>query len=391
MSESEGLNAQYLQGLVAARSPETEDLEFKRELPDGKDSERNEFLKDVCGMANAGGGLILYGIDEHKEGGAAGICALTEPFDKAQLLLRNYLDSMVEPRLASLRFERIDVDGGYVMALHVPDDFGGPFWCGQHGGRRFPIRRGPKVDYYTYHELRAAFDRSGTAIARAGEWIANRQALIQKGSLWRGLEVAPWVAVQVVPLGPYARSQQPIDLALARKNLDWFRGDEWPGYSHSMNFDGLVVFPQTAGRLVAYSQLFRGGAQERALSLKRRAAFTDSRYASILPSEKLATHVRNSIDDAGKSMLSLGLRGSALIAVSLHGVGAYTLSLAPGAVDRDSIEVPPIFVEDIAGIPGEDQFAANAMEVIWQSYGANSCPYFASDGTWDPKGAEARA
>jgi len=51
------------------RWPESQTLDFKRELPGLDARGRNEFLKDVCAMANADGGDLVYDIAE--EGGAA--------------------------------------------------------------------------------------------------------------------------------------------------------------------------------------------------------------------------------------------------------------------------------------------------------------------------------
>ena len=43
---------------------ESQTLEVKQSLPGTDDKSRNEFLKDVCALANSSGGDILYGIRE---------------------------------------------------------------------------------------------------------------------------------------------------------------------------------------------------------------------------------------------------------------------------------------------------------------------------------------
>lgn len=56
-----------LEGLVTARVPETLTLEFKGSAALAKeDRKRTELAKDMSGMANAAGGVIVYGIVEDK-------------------------------------------------------------------------------------------------------------------------------------------------------------------------------------------------------------------------------------------------------------------------------------------------------------------------------------
>ena len=58
-----------LQQAALARVPETQHLDFKQ-LLDDSDKHRDSFASDVCAFANAGGGVILYGIAEDGSGHA---------------------------------------------------------------------------------------------------------------------------------------------------------------------------------------------------------------------------------------------------------------------------------------------------------------------------------
>jgi len=58
------IGSEDLASLVIDATPESDQLEYKLELPGGGDAERKEFLADVCALANSGGGVILYGIEE---------------------------------------------------------------------------------------------------------------------------------------------------------------------------------------------------------------------------------------------------------------------------------------------------------------------------------------
>ena len=53
--------------VVADEVEEGRTIEYKLELPSGKDSERKEFLADESSFANAAGGDLLYGIEEKRD------------------------------------------------------------------------------------------------------------------------------------------------------------------------------------------------------------------------------------------------------------------------------------------------------------------------------------
>jgi integrase len=58
----------HIQQIIADQIEEGQRLEYKRELDlsGGSDRQRKEAAKDASGMANAQGGLIIYGIDEQE-------------------------------------------------------------------------------------------------------------------------------------------------------------------------------------------------------------------------------------------------------------------------------------------------------------------------------------
>ena len=61
-------------GYVADEVEESRTLDFKRDLDLDPKSKRIECLKDLTAMANGGGGVVIFGVDE-KRGGDARSCA----------------------------------------------------------------------------------------------------------------------------------------------------------------------------------------------------------------------------------------------------------------------------------------------------------------------------
>lgn len=59
-----------LTAICRERWPESQTLDFKRLLPANDEKGKQEFLKDVCAFANAGGGDLMYGVQEKPAGQA---------------------------------------------------------------------------------------------------------------------------------------------------------------------------------------------------------------------------------------------------------------------------------------------------------------------------------
>src|SRR6266403_6171171 len=86
---------------------ESSTLEFKAILPKPAppdDKPKQEFLKDVAALANAGGGDIVYGISE-VNGKANALLRIQEaanPVDATRRRLGQWLESGIEPRIGGL-------------------------------------------------------------------------------------------------------------------------------------------------------------------------------------------------------------------------------------------------------------------------------------------------
>src|ERR1700722_14955352 len=94
------------------RWPESQTLDFKRELP-GKDSRgRNEFLKDACALANADGGDLVYGIAELDGAANAPPPISNESIDSLRARLLQILDAGLEPRVSGIAMHEVLIDGG---------------------------------------------------------------------------------------------------------------------------------------------------------------------------------------------------------------------------------------------------------------------------------------
>lgn len=262
------INEAFLLELCEEGCPESQTLEFKRELPGKQDQDKHEVCKDVVALANAEGGDLVYGIEE-KDGVAYKIASISiEDADAAERRMRQVLDAGIEPKIHGLRIQQISVSEGYVLILRVPASYDGPHCIRTNSNnkqqRRFVMRNGTMVSDMSYDQIRGAFDRTATLAEQARRFIATRRELIAKGETPVPLKAGPQLVVHLVPIAGLA-GRMSVDLKpIYDKGYTEFIGVDWGGGSRSFNIDGLVVHTELGGDngKFGYNHIFRIGVLE---------------------------------------------------------------------------------------------------------------------------------
>jgi len=176
--------------------PETRGLEFKEALLLDTSRQKRDLLADLSGMANGGGGVVIYGIAERRGLHEAGLADRVAPLLDKTLLARLH-DLTRDTIRPPLMFEATSVqaEGGYVLVIELSAPTLGPHM----------IEVAEEFRYYT---------RIGTSVVRMNEQqvrdahmlVARR--LDRRSQVWREhempprLEPGPWLSVSVVPLEP---------------------------------------------------------------------------------------------------------------------------------------------------------------------------------------------
>lgn len=113
-----------IKSFITLGERETRRLEFKREIDLSKRKQKEEAAKDVCAMANAGGGLIVYGIGEGEIDGTVVAEELYPLANDPSEDLANVLESRITPR-AEFQFiwvpESEGKPGGYLIVRVLPN------------------------------------------------------------------------------------------------------------------------------------------------------------------------------------------------------------------------------------------------------------------------------
>lgn len=189
--------AEDLQRLLDGRVAESVSLEYKRELDLGGQRQRLEALKDLTGMANGGGGTVLYGIAERS--GADPVPEVLHPLTDPKLVgvLEDIVRSGVRPPLY-MEPTVIEVDGGVVLAVDVEPSPLGPYMVESYGDARYYHRSVTRTGPMSEQQVRDAYALAARSREHRAQLWSDRGLPMAAGS------AAPWLTVSALPEEPLA-------------------------------------------------------------------------------------------------------------------------------------------------------------------------------------------
>lgn len=370
--------------LIANSVAERTDLEFKRELPGGSQRDKAELLKDVSAMANAGGGMIYYGISEAADGVAGKICPINHSqIDVEKRRISQILESGIEPRLAGVEFREFVCDGGLVLAIEVPPTFSGPCRRVHDGHSKFFIRNHSHINEMSYDQLRRYFQRSAESISFARLLWDKALTRLKLGQTWRPMVNGPVCLAQMVPLSA-AISSLKIDVKSLRNRHDLFMKQDWSGCSGRFNLDGVVHYPGlNDGKVPCFVQIYRNGVVE---SYRTGGSIWDEK--KIIPSQTVAEFYRGCYQDFSKFIKDQKLSGPFIFNFALTGIKGFRLALGSSYFDveeliseREDLIFPELYFESSPDASDESHIR-DILDIMWQSFGAESCNYYNAEGVW---------
>ncbi len=134
--------------------PEGQFLDYKSNYYGNSDEEKVQLLKHVCGFANGGGGLLIFGVDEIDERPSSVPGVPNDPTlaQRLALLVRD----CIEPTIPTVEFRYIAYGKVQVFLLSVGYSPEAPHLVtfGRH--QRYYLRRGTSTFPMTNYELRYA-------------------------------------------------------------------------------------------------------------------------------------------------------------------------------------------------------------------------------------------
>jgi hypothetical protein len=192
------LQLEDLQALVVEQAREGRSLELKQ-LVEGDDGAKREFLADVSSLANASGGDLVIGVRE-EDGIATELVGIPRA-DAETLRLENILRDGLQPRLPGVQTRIIDHDQERaVLVMRVPRSWAGPHMVAYKRLSRFYSRNSAGKYQLDVGEIRAAFNSSQTAQAAVRDFRIERLSRITADQGGVPLLAGAKVVMHLIPL-----------------------------------------------------------------------------------------------------------------------------------------------------------------------------------------------
>lgn len=198
---------QSVQRLIESRIPESASLEFKSDAPLGSDSAKRELLKDLTGMGNGGGGILIFGLSEESE---TSIAREFTPLTDASFVGRveDIVRDGIHPPLIWCQTTFV-INGGFVVVVDVEQSSLGPYRVDSYNEGRYYVRVQRSTVQMSEPQVRDAY-------ALASRAIDQRDALWQRHYLpLKVVGIDPWLVISALPFEPLRElfSGREVDLS----------------------------------------------------------------------------------------------------------------------------------------------------------------------------------
>jgi Putative DNA-binding domain len=372
-----------LRRLIDERVPESKQIEYKRELPDGSDKGTVSFLRAVTAFANTQGGDLLYGI-EAKEGIPIRLSPLTmASSDQVVQRFESLCRDGMEPRLTGVQYHFVPLDGGgSVLVVRIPKSWSAPHRVSAGNHAHFYGRNSAGAYQLDVAELRQAFTLSDTVVERIRSFRANRLLALGSDEAPLRLKEGALVVLHVIPLQAMV-SDFRIDIASNSNALQKIYPLGASGWNQRINLDGRLSFRSISdGRSHGYAQLFRNGIIE--------AVIVEELWngKKIMDGQAYEKNIISALRSYFAALDELGIASPAYLFLSLLGVRDWTLgvnaswfrNVENNRAERDNILLPEIAVEQWTDDP--EIIMRPAFDMVWNVFGFAQSFNYNDAGQW---------
>jgi hypothetical protein len=386
------ITAADIGALVAERTTEGRSIEFKRELPGAKDSERKEFLADVSSFANALGGDLIFGVEEQDGVAVAADGVVVANIDAEVLRLEEMIRSGISPRIVGCHTQVVPgLAKGPAIVIRVPRSWNGPHTISFQQDFRFYSRSTKGKFRMDASDVRDAVLAAGSIeerirlfrSERVGRIVADDTPVLLTGTKRIVIHIAPFAAF-------FGRPAVDLLKAAARSDLmqPFYSEGGWSG--PTFNIDGIYTYAGASGaEHYTYLQLDRAGRIESAESWMI-PSIEPARYPDSIRPTPFARALFESVARALRLYELLDVPPPYAVLVSILGAKGAVLAfdafrfrspLRP--LDRDALLLPEIIINDRpVDVPAAMR---PLLDALWQSFGMKGCTEYNENGEWNPR------
>lgn len=196
---------ELINAAIESHLAETDDLDWKGELPPTKALNETDFPKDVAAMANSGGGVIVYGIEEGEKRatGRKDTGRLTERHEST---LRNAAVAAITPPVFGLGIVEVGMEGNRVVAVVVPASSDSPHLIFQNHYFGAPVRNDADTVWMKERQIEASYRARLDERRHSAEALTNLYD--EAVANWTSSDRA-WLVAVAKPQLPSTASERP--------------------------------------------------------------------------------------------------------------------------------------------------------------------------------------
>lgn len=343
----------------------------------------------MTAFANAGGGDLIFGIEEDGQGQALSISPqMIVNWDEEIRRLQDILMHSVEAHMPGVKFHPVPVSvggkTGYSLVIRVPQSWAGPHRVKTN--QHFYVREGLRKRQLDIPEIRSLFLQSESQSQRVRDFRTERIGKILVGEAPHRLVDGPLLVVHLIPTQA-TRGLVQIDPVPYMNHRDLPIMGTRSGRAR-LNIDGAlsVRTEQSNGETHGYSQFFRNGFFESTFVLTNR--FNQGHI--ILHSGFYEKYLIALLDNFRSELKLLNLDPECAILVSLTranetqlGVLDHWDTLESRQFDRNILILPDVVARsDVVS----SQALRPVFDLMCQAAGLAGSRNFNAAGEWVPPG-----
>ena len=247
-----------LDALVREQVREGKTIDYKRELPGGKDADKKELLADVSSFANTAGGDLIIGVEEADGVPSEVIGVADTDVDAVIQRLDQIVIAGIAPRLRYAIRAIPVAQSRHVLVIRVERSWQAPHRVIFGGHDKFYARHSTGKYALDVAELRDAFLGTAALPDKIRHWRQARIENIISGQTPVPLKGGGTIVLHLIPAESVASPKQ-LDVGQLYDAPDKFQPMYGTAWNRRYNLHGVLAHTGDPKEAAGYTQVFRNG------------------------------------------------------------------------------------------------------------------------------------